>query len=225
MGLAAASKARERRCLVSGEVTEESALVRFALSPDGLVVPDVGAKLPGRGVWVSAQRAVLDQAVKRKAFSRGFKEAARTPDDLADQVEAALWRRCFEILGLGKRAGALALGFDKVEEAIRKAPPLGLIEASDGAADGREKLVRLAFGLWSQEPPLVGCFTSEELGMALGRDRVVHAAWLQERMARLWSVETNRLSGFRDLAPESWRLAHGVMPANRGDAAERAPRE
>ncbi|MES1203341.1 MAG: RNA-binding protein [Pseudomonadota bacterium] len=225
MGLAAASKARERRCLVSGEVTEESALVRFALAPDGLVVPDVGAKLPGRGVWVSALRASLDQAVKRNAFSRGFKTAARAPADLSDQVEAALSRRCLEILGLGKRAGALALGFYQVEAAIRQSPPFGLVEATDGAPDGREKLVRLTFGLWSQAPPIVGCFSAAELGMALGRDRVVHAGWLQERMARLWTVETNRLSGFRDLAPESWRLAHGVIPGNRGDAAERAPRE
>lgn len=220
-----ATRSRERRCLVSGEVAEESGLVRFALAPDGLVVPDVGAKLPGRGVWVSAQRASVDQAAKRNAFSRGFKTAARTPADLGDQVEAALAKRCLDLLGLGKRAGALALGFDQVEAAIRKAAPLGLIEAADGAADGREKLARLAFGLWGAAAPVVGCFTAAELGMALGRDRVVHAAWLQERMARLWAVEANRLSGFRDLAPESWRLANGGNPGSGATRLERAPRE
>ncbi len=225
MSLAAATKARDRRCIVTGEEPGEEKLVRFALAPDGVVVPDAGAKLPGRGAWVCAQRALVDQAVKRNAFSRAFKEAAKAPSDLADQVEAALARRCLDMLGLGKRAGALTLGFDKVEASIRDRPPFGLIEAADGAADGREKLSRLAFGLWNQAAPVVGCFTAEELGMALGRDRVVHAAWLQERMARLWAAETGRLSGFRDLAPESWRLARGVNPGIRGDAAERAPRE
>ena len=82
-------------------------------------------------------------------------------------MEAALSRRCLEILGLGKRAGALALGFDQVEAAIRQSPPFGLVEAADGAADGREKLVRLTFGLWSQAPPIVGCFSAAD-----GSDRL-----------------------------------------------------
>lgn len=172
------------------------------------MVPDVAAKLPGRGAWVRARRDIVEQAVKRKAFARAFNAPAEAPPDLADQAEAALARRCLGVFSMGRKAGAIALGFDQVEAAIRKTAPMGgLIEAADGAADGREKLVRLAFGLWGSEPTIVGCFTAEEMGMALGRDRVVHAAWLQERLARAWAAETSRLSGFRVLAPESWRPA------------------
>jgi predicted RNA-binding protein YlxR (DUF448 family) len=203
MSLAAVSRAR--RCIVTGDEPGEAALLRFALGPDGVVTPDVGAKLPGRGAWVRAQRDCVDSAVKRGAFARAFKAQVKASPDLSDQAEAALARRCLDLLGMARKAGALAIGFEQVEAAFRANAPLGLIEAADGAADGRDKLVKLAFGLWGQAPVVVGCFTAAELGMALGRDRVVHAGWLQERFARVWAVETGRLSGFRALAPESWR--------------------
>lgn len=217
MSLAAASRAR--RCIVTGDEPGEDALLRFALSPDGVVIPDVAAKLPGRGAWVTARREHVETAAKRGLFARAFKAPARAGADLADQTDAALYRRCFDLIGLGRKAGALTVGFEQVEAAIRSREALGLIEASDGAADGREKLVKLAFGLWGPNWAmglgLVGCFTAAELGMALGRDRVVHAAWLQARLARVWAVETGRLSGFRALAPESWR----PVPNNGADAA------
>lgn len=181
--------------------------MRFAIGPEG-VVPDVLARVPGRGVWVEARREAVEAAVKRNAFARSLKRPVEIPAGLPDLAEARLAAQCLSILGLGAKAGALALGFDQVEAAIRKAPPLGLIEAADGAADGRERLQRLAFGLWGAEPATVGCFTAAELGMALGRDRVVHAAWLHERMAQRWAADIERLAGFRAITPASW-AAHG----------------
>jgi len=183
----------------------EDRLVRFCLAPDGRVVADVGARLPGRGVWVRADRASIDLARRKGAFARSLKEKAVAPDDLADQVENALARRCLDMLGLARKAAAIVLGFEQVESQIRSAPPLGLVEASDGGADGRVKLIRLAYGLWGEEPDVVGCFSGAELGVALGRDHVVHACWLQERMARRWAAEVGRLGGFRVVTPPSWR--------------------
>lgn len=196
---------RTRQCAATGAVLDEDRLVRFALDGEGRVTPDVAAKLPGRGVWVQADRASLELAVKRNAFARSAKRAAVAPKDLADQVEAALARRALDGLGLAKRAGKLALGFDQVEAAIRRAKPAFLIEASDGAEDGRERLQRLSLGLWDQRPALVGCFTAAEMGMALGRDYVVHVALLDERMAQRWAAEIDRLAGFRARTPLSWR--------------------
>jgi uncharacterized protein len=200
----APEKQRERTCIATGETLPESVLVRFVLGPDGAVVPDVAAKLPGRGVWVRAERASVDLAAKRNAFSRGFKRAVKPAADLADQTEALLARRCLDFLGLAKRAGALAIGVAQAEGAIRKQQPYGLIEASDGADDGRIKLQRLIFGLWGVEPPVTGCFTGAEMGLALGRDHVVHAVLLTESMARRWSIEIARLAGFRAIIPASW---------------------
>jgi predicted RNA-binding protein YlxR (DUF448 family) len=194
----------ERRCIVSNESLPEARLIRFALAPDGSVVPDVAAKLPGRGAWVRADRASVDQATRKGAFSRAFKTAAKAPDDLAERVEALLARRCLDLLGLMRRAGAVAVGATQVEQAIRGKPLLMLIEATDGAEEGREKLMRLHIGLWKRAPAAVGCFGASELGVALGRERVIHACLLQERMAQGWAAEIGRLAGFRAIVPSSW---------------------
>ena len=202
----------------------EDDLVRFVLGPDARVVPDVATRLPGRGVWVRADRASVDLARKKGAFARSLKDKAIADEGLADQVEQLLARRCLELLGMARKAGALVMGFEQVESAIRSAPPLGLIEAADGGTDGRTKLIRLAWGLWRREPFVVGCFTGAELGVALGRDHVVHACWLQERMARRWAAEIGRLAGFRVITPSSWRtqVTAGPDPAGAGSGGDAA---
>lgn len=198
-------RGRERRCIVSQEVLPEARLIRFALAPDGALVPDVAAKLPGRGAWVSADRASLVTAVKKGAFSRAFKAQVRAePEALADQTEALLARRCLDLLGLARRAGAVGMGATQVDAAIRAGRALILIEASDGSAEGREKLMSVHIGLAGSPPAAVGCFGGEDLGVALGRQRVIHACLLQERLAAGWAGEIARLAGFRPIVPSSW---------------------
>ena len=109
---------RERRCIVTGEVLPEEALIRFVADPDGCVVPDIAATLPGRGIWVSAQREVLETAVAKNQFSRAAKAPLTAPADLADRVERQLVRRLLDDLGLARRAGLLVLGFDNVSRAL-----------------------------------------------------------------------------------------------------------
>lgn len=197
-------RGRERRCIVSQESLPEARLVRFALAPDGAVTPDVAAKLPGRGAWVRADRACVDAAVRKGAFSRAFKAQAKAGPDLADWVEQLLARRCLDLLGLARRAGAVAMGTTQVEAAIRAGEARVMIEAADGASEGREKLMSLHIGLQGSPPRAVGCFSSEELGVALGRERVIHACLLQERLASGWAAEIARLAGFRTVVPSSW---------------------
>jgi len=200
-----APKQRIRTCIVTRAEATEAQLLRFVAGPDGVLAPDPAAKLPGRGVWVSPTRAAIAQAVKRGAFQRGLKASVVVPVDLADRAEAAIARRCLAALGLMRRAGALALGYDQVEQALRGGRAHGLVEASDAADDGRDKLLRLAAArVGAAGLPLVGCFSAADLGMALGRDRVVHCALLQERMAQGWAAEIGRLAGFRAIVPDSW---------------------
>jgi uncharacterized protein len=195
---------RERRCIVSHESESGANLIRFALSPDGVVTPDVAAKLPGRGAWVTSNRAAIEQAAKKGAFARAFKAQVKVPDDLANTIEALLSRRCLDQLGMARRAGAIAIGATQVEAAIRVKPALFLIEAEDGAEEGREKLMSLHIGLWGGPPRAAGCFSSSDLGVALGRERVIHACLLQERLAEAWAAEIGRLAGFRAIVPGSW---------------------
>ena len=195
---------RERRCIVSGENDSGANLIRFALSPDGVVTPDVAAKLPGRGAWVRADRASIEQAAKKGAFARAFKAQVKVPEGMAGSIEAMLSRRCLDLLGLAQRAAAIAVGATQVRAAIRSKPALLLIEAEDGAEEGREKLMSLHIGLWGRPPAAVGCFSAADLGVALGRERVIHACLLQERLASVWAAEIGRLAGFRPTVPTSW---------------------
>jgi predicted RNA-binding protein YlxR (DUF448 family) len=179
-------------------------LVRFVLGPDNQIVPDVASKLPGRGAWVRASREAVETAVRKNAFARAFKTGLKAPEGLADLTETLLARRVLELLGLARRAGALALGKDLVDSAIRSKRQIAIIEASDGAADGREKLQGLYLGRWGVPAPTVGCFSQTELGMALGRAHVIHACFVQERLALAWAAEIDRLAGFRAIVPASW---------------------
>lgn len=219
IGAEGARRGRERRCIVTAEHGDETNLIRFALGPDGVVVPDVASKLPGRGAWVRADRATLEQAVKKGAFARAFKANAKASPALADQTEALLARRCLELLGLARRAGAVAAGATQVEAAIRSGPLILLIEASDGAAEGREKLMSLHIGLWGRPPGAVGCFSAEDLGVALGRERVIHACLLQERLALAFATEIGRLAGFRAIVPGSWPDSWRSVSVGVGGAA------
>ena len=199
-----AQAARERRDIVSGQVMDEAALVRFVAGPGGLVVPDLARKLPGRGLWVAADRASVDTAVKKGAFSRAAKAKLAASADLADQVETLLRRRLLDGLGLAKRAGELISGFEKVASTLNAGKAAWLIEASDGAADGRRKILNVARK--SPKPPqLCGLFDAEDLGLALGAENVIHTAFLAGRGADRWTNDVRRLSGFRPLLPESWR--------------------
>ncbi|WP_411287714.1 RNA-binding protein [Phenylobacterium sp.] len=195
---------RERRDIVSGEVMEEARLIRFVAGPEGLVVPDLARKLPGRGLWVVADRASVDQAAKKGLFARAAKAKLAAPADLSGQVETLLKRRLLSGLGLARRAGDLTSGFEKAASAISSGKAAWLVEASDGAADGRRKMWAVA-RKQPRRPGLFGVFSAEELGLALGLENVIHTAFLAGRAAGRWTEDAQRLSGFCPLFPESWR--------------------
>ena len=199
-----AQAARQRRDLVTGAVMDEAALLRFVAGPDGAVVPDLARKLPGRGLWVEANRDAVTTAAKKGLFSRAAKMKLVAPPDLADQVEAGLKRRLLAGLGLARRSGDLISGFEKVAASITAGKAAWMIEASDGAHDGRRKLLALARKS-PRNPGLFGLFSDEQLGLALGGENVIHLALLAGRNAGHWTLDVERLGRFCPLFPESWR--------------------
>ena len=199
-----AQAARQRRDLVSGAVMEEAALLRFVAGPDGAVVPDLARKLPGRGLWVEASRDAVTTAAKRGLFSRAAKARLAASPDLADQVEAGLKRRLLAGLGLARRSGDLISGFEKVAASISAGQCAWMVEASDGARDGRRKLLALARKS-PRQPRLFGLFGFAQLGLALGGENVIHLALLAGRNADHWALDAERLARFCPLFPESWR--------------------
>jgi uncharacterized protein len=176
-----------RMCAVTRQVRPIDELIRFVVSPKGELVPDLKRKLPGRGLWISASRQAVAEAVRRNQFGKGFKREVRAAPTLATDTEALLVRSTVEALAMAAKAGQVVSGFSKVEDALRQrqaqAQIRALIHASDGAADGIRKLDALisqnvGINDESNRFPVVTALTSEQLDLALGRSNVIHAALL-----------------------------------------------
>ena len=197
--------ARERRDIVSGEIMPDNRLLRFVADPDGQIVPDVAAKLPGRGLWVEASRDAINKAVEKKLFARAAKAQVTAVPDLSARAEKALVARMLGDLGIARRSGALVLGFDNVLRGlVGPKPPRVLIEAFDGAADGKRKLYAAAHRL-ELDCVVIESLTSAELGLALGRENVIHAAVQPGGLAERLIFDAERLLGFRPKSRSSAR--------------------
>jgi uncharacterized protein len=201
--------APERLCVVSRSVKPVGELIRFVVGPQGEVVPDVKRRLPGRGIWITARREAVVEAVKRRAFARAFKREVQVPDDLARTVERLLERAALDALAIAHKAGQVVTGFTRVEAALSAGPPVvaALIDASDAAPDGRRKLVATAVrhhgsGAGVGEPALISLFTSMQLDLALGRSNVVHAALLAGPASDGVLSRCRSLERFRTIGPE-----------------------
>ncbi len=188
---------RERRCIVRGEVLPDGKLIRFVVAPDGTVTPDLACTLPGRGIWVSADKASFDTAVKKNLFAKAARAQVTVPPDLAARVEMLLVARMQADLGLARRSGQILLGFDTVLKGIQSGdPPAVLVEALDGAADGKRKLFGAAHAR-GLKIETIECLTASEISLAVGRENVIHAALKSGRLQERLSADAIRLSGFR----------------------------
>jgi predicted RNA-binding protein YlxR (DUF448 family) len=183
--------APERRCIVTGETGPKAGLVRFVLSPEGVVVPDLAGKLPGRGMYVTAGRAEIETAVRKGLFARAARTPATAPADLADQVEDALARRVIELVSLARKAGYAVAGFEKVKDWLAQGKARVLLQASDGSDRGKGKLWTPEGGRW------FGCLTASELGLAFGRDYVIHGALASGGLGNRVVEEAAKLTGVR----------------------------
>ncbi len=204
-----AQRATERRCIVTGDVLPIAQLLRFAVDPDGNIVPDVAGRLPGRGLWLVPRRDMVVQAFQRGRFARAAGRQVRRPTDnglaLGVTVEALLARRCREFLGLARRSGQAVMGFDQVHAWLRALPPTAagavLLQASDGAPGSRARLTALADAV-APRVARVDILSAAELAQAFGRERVVHVGLGPHvgsaRPAARLVAEANRLAGFRD---------------------------
>ena len=186
----------QRRDLASRESGDALQMLRFVVDPERRLVPDLAGRLPGRGYWVRADAASLKRAVDKRAFDHRAGGRVTVPADLPALVERLLVQRCLDAIGLARRAGELISGFDQVAAVLATGATGVLLEASDAAIHGRQKL-RAKQG----DGPVIDLFTRDELGRALGRDAVVHA-WIKNgRLATRLSTDAAKLQGFRQPVP------------------------
>jgi predicted RNA-binding protein YlxR (DUF448 family) len=187
-----------RTCVLERKRKEKPFLLRFVLSPQGEVVPDIKGDLPGRGVWLTATKNVIEEAVRRRAFQRGFKKPVNVRQDLAAQIEQLLKRSALERLSIANKAGLVVVGFVKVEEAIRRGEIISLLHANTAAKDGQTKLDRkfAAVSSGKDHIPLKNCFTSEEISLAAGSANVIHAGLKEGGASRAFLKALERLSDY-----------------------------
>jgi predicted RNA-binding protein YlxR (DUF448 family) len=195
MGRGGASKDRgddpERKCIATGEVQPKYGLIRFVVGPEDTIYPDVTGKLPGRGIYVSADREALEQAVKKKLFSRGAKQQVKIPDDLVDEVERQMSRRVVDLIAMSRKAGSAVAGYEKVKAWLQSEEALVLIQSSDGSGRGKSKLSTPHYGSY------IGWLTADELGLAFGRQTVIHGALSSGGLTKRVVEEAQRLRGVR----------------------------
>lgn len=207
-----AKSGAERMCAVSRQVRPVGDLIRFVVAPSGEVVADLRRRLPGRGLWVSASRTAVAEAVRRGLFAKGFRRAIKASPALADETEALLLRGAIEALAIAAKAGEVVSGFAKVDHALKSGEAVALIHASDGAEDGVRKLNALARARTREkqaetaaesgpQTPVIQSLTSAHLDLALGRSNVIHAALLAGPAGKTFLSRAHDLVQFQACAP------------------------
>ena len=181
----------DRKCIATGEVQPKYGLIRFVVGPDGQIVPDLLGKLPGRGIYVAANRTALEKAVSKKLFSRGAKAQAKVADGLVSEVERQLAHRVVELISLQRKAGKAVAGYEKVKGWLQQEEAEVLIQASDGSGRGKSKLSTPHYGSY------IGWLTADELGLAFGRQTVIHGALASGGLTQRVVEEAQRLKGVR----------------------------
>ena len=183
----------ERRCIASGMSGDKTAMIRFVVGPDDAIVPDLLEKLPGRGIWVTADRAAIDLAARKNLFSRAARRAVKVPENLSAQVADGLQNRLIGLISVARKAGAAIAGLEKVKAALDSGQATMLIQASDGSAREKSRL-RPPIG----ENAYFDGLSADQLGLAFGRDRVIHAALIGGGLAGRVRYESARLTGLQE---------------------------
>jgi predicted RNA-binding protein YlxR (DUF448 family) len=190
----------ERFCAATGIVRPVAEMIRFVVSPDGVAVADLKRRLPGRGIWITATRQALGTAIARKVFGRGFKRAVKLAPDMIEATERLLEQGALAALAIAHKAGKVAIGFAKAEQALNRVRIVALIHAADAAPDGARKLagaLRRRLDLDDGKIAVIGTFTSVQLDLALGRSNVIHAALLAGRESDTFMARAELLDRFR----------------------------
>lgn len=182
----------ERRCIATKQTLPTSNLIRFVLDPNDVVTPDISERLPGRGMWVSANREDIDKAIDQNLFSKSAKQQATIPDGLVDLIEALIIKRAIDLLSMARKSGQAICGFEKTKSAMMSERWYILLQAEDGSTPQKQKIRPSAV-----DNSYISCFTAQELGLAFGREHVIHAAVSKGGLSARILLEANRLAGFR----------------------------
>lgn len=196
----------DRTCIVTRTARQPEDLIRFVAGPDGTVVPDLKRKLPGRGCWVGAEKALVEKAVAKNLFARALKAPVKAFPDLASRVDSLLSATALGALGLARKAGAVALGAGKVEATVRGGKVIAVLHALEASQDGVRKMTaarKSTFHAGGRDVPAYRLFSEAEMSLALGATNVIHAAVLDQGPGEAALRRVDALARYRGIAPET----------------------
>jgi predicted RNA-binding protein YlxR (DUF448 family) len=192
------SRGAERFCVATRAVRPVEHMIRFVIAPNGEAVADLKQNLPGRGVWVTATRSALNEALKANAFARGFRRDVQLAGDLVPRTERLLENAAVDALAVARKAGLVAMGSAQVETALKREPVIALLHAAEAAPDGVKKLdSALGQSRQTGSVRIIRTLTTSQLDLALGRPNVIHAALLAGRATETFMARLRRLERFR----------------------------
>ena len=181
-----------RLCALARESLPMTALLRFVIGPDEIVVPDIRNKLPGRGMWLRTSSQVIQEAIKKNLFSKVFRKAVGVPDGLESKIEQLLKQDALNMLSMANKAGGVVSGFAKVSD--MSGTVLALVQARDGSPQEISRLRGHLRGRGPKrsDPALVNLFSAEELALSIGREHVIHAALISSEVCRATLARMHR---------------------------------
>ncbi len=184
-------KGTSRKCIASGAIKEKSALLRFVVTPDNIIVADVLGKLPGKGIWVSCDKVLMEKAVRDGLFAQVARKPISVPATLLDDAEHMLTNRVISLLSLARKSGRAVAGYEKVKDWLSKDMAAVLVQSQDGSERGKSKLSTPRGGTF------IGWLKTSELGLAFGRQTVIHCALASGGITQRVVNEARRLKGLR----------------------------
>ena len=182
---------KKRKCIATGEIREKHEMYRFVVDPENQVLPDLAAKLPGRGLWIKADRVSLQSAIEKKLFDKITRQNLKIKEGLIIELETLQSRRLLDLIRLARKAGQAVCGYEKVKELLSKDKVALLIQAFDGSGRGKSKLST------PDKAKFIGCLSAFELGEAFGRQNAIHCAVTPGGLAKRIVDEAHRLKGLR----------------------------
>ncbi|WP_375631075.1 MULTISPECIES: RNA-binding protein [unclassified Bartonella] len=191
----------ERTCIVTRKNASAQTLIRFVIGPNNQIVPDLKANLPGRGVWISAHHAVIEKAIKQKAFHKNFKTDVEVAPNLVHVIDTLLLKAALSSLSMARKAGAIVMGATKVDAAIRSGKVILVLHAKETTEDGKRKIAQAIHSIQQQTNrtiKTISLFTSDEMRVAFGSNPVMHAALLDTKAAEGFLKTTCKLISYRD---------------------------
>jgi predicted RNA-binding protein YlxR (DUF448 family)/ribosomal protein L7Ae-like RNA K-turn-binding protein len=185
-----------RRCIVTREQGQRAAMLRFVVGPGGVIVPDLAARLPGRGIWLSARADVINSPRTRQAFSRAARARVEVPDDLASRVTSGLLGRIGDLIGFARRAGQAIAGYQKAQAWLLAGRAALIIQARDGSVEERARFLGpRSSNARGDSVAVIAPLPAAALGRIFGRDAAVHVAVAPGKLAGALRIEAARLSG------------------------------